>query len=52
MNSMLALIVAYKERVGDKTSQLKLLSESTGGTSLISLGSSTHHSIAGSNSNF
>jgi len=35
MNSMLAFIVSYKERVGEKTSQLKLLSESTGGTSAI-----------------
>ncbi|KNZ58383.1 hypothetical protein VP01_193g5 [Puccinia sorghi] len=44
MNSMLAFIVSYKERVGDKTSQLKLLSESTGGTSAIhTLAGSTNH---------
>ncbi|WAQ84499.1 hypothetical protein PtA15_5A69 [Puccinia triticina] len=33
MNSMLGFIVSYKERIGEKTLQLKLLSESTGGPS-------------------
>ncbi|KAH9440851.1 hypothetical protein Pst134EA_032984 [Puccinia striiformis f. sp. tritici] len=34
MNSILGAIVSYKERIAEKTSQLKLLSESTGGSSI------------------
>jgi len=42
MNSMLTFIVSYRERIAEKTLQLKQLSESTGGTNIMSLTSTTN----------
>jgi len=42
MNSMLTFIVSYRERIAEKTLQLKQLSESTGGTNIMSLATTTN----------